>query len=161
MGALGAWDCTDIYGVNLHGPLLPPEGLPFTYTPFAALVFGPLTWLPVPSGVTAWSVLTVVALAASMWLMPGGAALPGGTGDAVPGPAAGTPDNRGVLRRGRSEPPGVRADRCGAHGPESLLLCGVTLLVWLYCRFGRGGASPAERAPGEVHDLATAGPCRA
>lgn len=77
LGALGAWQGTDIYAANLYGPAMPDEGLPFTYTPFAALLFGPLTWLPAPAAVTLWSGLTVAVVAASLWLMSGTRALPG------------------------------------------------------------------------------------
>ena len=45
-----------------------PPHLPFTYPPFAALVFAPLTVLPERAAQVVWSVVNVVALLALVWL---------------------------------------------------------------------------------------------
>lgn len=39
------------------------DGAPFTYPPFAGLLFRPLTWLPTPSVQVLWSLATVAAVA--------------------------------------------------------------------------------------------------
>jgi hypothetical protein len=45
-----------------------PPHLPFTYPPFAALVFVPLTLLPEQGAQLVWSVINVAALFALLWL---------------------------------------------------------------------------------------------
>jgi alpha-1,2-mannosyltransferase len=45
-----------------------PPHLPFTYPPFAALVFAPLTVLPERTAQVLWSMVNVVALFALLWL---------------------------------------------------------------------------------------------
>ncbi len=54
---------------SLYQASLPsPPHLPFTYPPFAALVFAPLTVLPERAAQVLWSLVNVVALFALVWL---------------------------------------------------------------------------------------------
>jgi hypothetical protein len=63
----------DLYGV------LSPNGLPFTYPPFAAAVFAPLTWLGQGRGVeVVWIVCNVTVLLRTCWVLTGAACLGGG-----------------------------------------------------------------------------------
>ena len=55
-GARAAWSSPDLYDL-----LFPPVGLPFTYTPFAALIFTPLAFLPRVLAQLLWAVLTLVS----------------------------------------------------------------------------------------------------
>ncbi|GAB2565807.1 hypothetical protein Aab01nite_47040 [Paractinoplanes abujensis] len=54
---------------------------PFTYPPFAALVFTPLTWVPVPVVQIAWTVVTLAAVAALAVLVMRGRATADGAGN--------------------------------------------------------------------------------
>ncbi|HEV3132287.1 MAG TPA: glycosyltransferase 87 family protein [Acidimicrobiales bacterium] len=54
---------------HLYLAALPaPPHLPFTYPPFAALVFAPLTVLPLSAAQVLWSLVNVAALFALVWL---------------------------------------------------------------------------------------------
>ncbi|WP_426990740.1 glycosyltransferase 87 family protein [Pseudarthrobacter sp. Y6] len=44
-----------IYAENIQGTVMPAGGLPFTYTPFAALILLPLTLFPAPVAYVLWS----------------------------------------------------------------------------------------------------------
>jgi hypothetical protein len=61
-GSAAAWRGVDLYAGNLYGPNIAPEGLPFTYTPFAALVLWPTNIGSQPFGLWAWSVASMLAL---------------------------------------------------------------------------------------------------
>ncbi|MDA9912874.1 glycosyltransferase 87 family protein [Candidatus Nanopelagicales bacterium] len=54
-------DGTDLYGAR--------DGLPFTYAPFAALVFVPLAAIPWPAAVVALTAISVLALGRALWLL--------------------------------------------------------------------------------------------
>ncbi|MGL6234357.1 MAG: glycosyltransferase 87 family protein [Segniliparus sp.] len=56
----------DVYNVLFHGRWTPSQGIPFTYTPFAALFLWPTTWFSTPVAVTWWNVLAMASLAASL-----------------------------------------------------------------------------------------------
>ena len=61
-----------LYDFVLRSDAVRPEGLPFTYPPFAALVFWPLGWLPDAVADAAWTVaflacVPVVAVVAARW----------------------------------------------------------------------------------------------
>ena len=51
-----AWAGENIYSGNIRGLDMPPEGLPFTYTPFAALLLAPVSLFPAPAAYLVWSV---------------------------------------------------------------------------------------------------------
>lgn len=53
-GARAAWSHGDLYDL-----LFPPVGLPFTYPPFAALVFAPLAFLPMTLTQVLWCLITL------------------------------------------------------------------------------------------------------
>jgi alpha-1,2-mannosyltransferase len=55
-------------GVDLYGPR---DGLPFTYAPFAALIFVPLAAIPWPAAVVALTAISVLVLGRSFWLLLG------------------------------------------------------------------------------------------
>lgn len=63
-GSAAAWHGVDLYAGNLYGEHLSAEGLPFTYTPFAALVLWPTNLGNQQVGLWAWSIGTVLALLA-------------------------------------------------------------------------------------------------
>lgn len=50
-----AWSGQNIYSGNIQGPDMPAGGLPFTYTPFAALILAPLALLPAHLAYGLWS----------------------------------------------------------------------------------------------------------
>ena len=52
----------DVYAGNLRAPELGPVGMPFTYTPFAALLFTPTGLLPWYAAFVGWTVLSVAIL---------------------------------------------------------------------------------------------------
>ena len=65
-GSAAAWRGVDLYAVNLHGEHLVAEGLPFTYTPFAALVLWPTNLGNQQVGVWAWNIASMLALLAAL-----------------------------------------------------------------------------------------------
>jgi alpha-1,2-mannosyltransferase len=54
------------------------RGQHFTYTPFAALVFAPLSWLPMPVFAPLWTALSIACLEVSVWLSLGWLGVPSG-----------------------------------------------------------------------------------
>ncbi len=88
-------------------------GLRFTYPPFAALLFAPLTWLPVTAGRVLVSAATVLALPVTSYLV---LRLPPWPAQLVRGPGPGGPAGAGLLR-GRhlagtgADEPEVRPDQ--------------------------------------------------
>ncbi len=63
-GSAAAWHGVDLYAANLHGEHLVAEGLPFTYTPFAALVLWPTNLGSPQFGIWAWGIASMLALLA-------------------------------------------------------------------------------------------------
>lgn len=63
-GSAAAWRGVDLYAVNLHGEHLAAEGLPFTYTPFAALVLWPTNLGSQQFGIWTWNIASMLALLA-------------------------------------------------------------------------------------------------
>ncbi len=63
-GSAAAWRGVDLYASNLHGPHIADEGLPFTYTPFGALVLWPTNLGSQQVGFWAWSIVSMLALLA-------------------------------------------------------------------------------------------------
>ena len=61
-GSAAAWRGVDLYAGNLYGPNIAPEGLPFTYTPFAGLVLWPTNIGSQHFGLWAWSIASMLAL---------------------------------------------------------------------------------------------------
>lgn len=61
-----AWSGVNVYAGNTFGDLLPPAGLPFVYTPFAAAL---LTFTSVFSSQTAFTVWTIGTVAALLWII--------------------------------------------------------------------------------------------
>lgn len=51
----------DFYSQNITGVYV-PQGLPYVYTPFTALLLIPLAWLPEPLGIGVWTFLNCLAL---------------------------------------------------------------------------------------------------
>ncbi|MFW0118760.1 glycosyltransferase 87 family protein [Rothia sp. P5764] len=51
----------NVYAENIVGEYV-PQGLPFVYTPFAAILLTPLSWLPEPLGLGVWTFLNALAL---------------------------------------------------------------------------------------------------
>ncbi|MBF4461948.1 MULTISPECIES: glycosyltransferase 87 family protein [unclassified Rathayibacter] len=66
-GSAGALAGNDIYNGNLAGPMMPAEGLPFTYTPFAALTLLPTNVFAPITAFVVWSLLTMALLAWVIW----------------------------------------------------------------------------------------------
>lgn len=66
-GSAAALAGTDIYESNLTGPMMPPEGLPFTYTPFAALTLLPTNVFAPITAFVIWSLLIMALLAWVIW----------------------------------------------------------------------------------------------
>ncbi len=60
-----------ISGASLYDVLYPVSRLPFTYTPFAALLFVPLALIPWGYAYLLFSVVSIVALARTCWLLAG------------------------------------------------------------------------------------------
>lgn len=60
-GSAAAWRGVDLYASNLHGPNIADEGLPFTYTPFGALVLWPTNLGSQDVGLWAWSIASMLA----------------------------------------------------------------------------------------------------
>lgn len=54
----------DLYSGAIVKPFMPEGGLPFTYTPFAALLFRALTALPFPTLTVVWAALNMLAAVA-------------------------------------------------------------------------------------------------
>lgn len=54
----------DLYSGTIDKPFMPENGLPFTYTPFAALLFRALTVLPFPTLTVIWAALNMLAAVA-------------------------------------------------------------------------------------------------
>ncbi|GAA2967981.1 glycosyltransferase 87 family protein [Glutamicibacter sp. 287] len=52
----------NIYAGNIHGNDMPAEGLPFTYTPFAALAFLPLNVLTADTAYLLWSIASAMTM---------------------------------------------------------------------------------------------------
>ncbi|MGO2031789.1 MAG: glycosyltransferase 87 family protein [Glutamicibacter ardleyensis] len=52
----------NIYAGNIHGTDMPTEGLPFTYTPFAALAFLPLNILTAKTAYFLWSIASALTM---------------------------------------------------------------------------------------------------
>jgi alpha-1,2-mannosyltransferase len=63
-GSAAAWRGVDLYAGNIHGPNIADEGLPFTYTPFGALVLWPTNLGSPHVGFWAWSIASMLALLA-------------------------------------------------------------------------------------------------
>ncbi|MBV9722602.1 MAG: DUF2029 domain-containing protein [Mycobacterium sp.] len=63
-GSAAAWRGVDLYAANVHGEHLVADGLPFTYTPFAALVLWPTNLGNQQVGVWAWNIASMLALLA-------------------------------------------------------------------------------------------------
>jgi alpha-1,2-mannosyltransferase len=63
-GSAAAWHGVDLYAGNVHGPNIAAEGLPFTYTPFGALVLWPTNLGSPHVGFWAWSIASMLALLA-------------------------------------------------------------------------------------------------
>lgn len=63
-GSSAAWHGVNLYAGNLHGPNIADEGLPFTYTPFGALVLWPTNLGSQHAGFWAWSIVSMLALLA-------------------------------------------------------------------------------------------------
>ena len=63
-GSAAAWGGVDLYAANLHGEHLVAEGLPFTYTPFAALVLWPTNLGNQQVGLWAWNIASMLVLLA-------------------------------------------------------------------------------------------------
>ena len=63
-GSAAAWHGVDLYAGNVHGPNIAHEGLPFTYTPFGALVLWPTNLGSPHVGFWAWSIASMLALLA-------------------------------------------------------------------------------------------------
>lgn len=52
----------NIYSGNIQGLDMPPGGLPFTYTPFAALILAPLSLFPAPAAYLIWSLASALLM---------------------------------------------------------------------------------------------------
>jgi alpha-1,2-mannosyltransferase len=63
-GSAAAWRGVDLYAGNLFGEHISAEGLPFTYTPFAALVLWPTNLGNQQVGLWLWGIGSVLALLA-------------------------------------------------------------------------------------------------
>ncbi len=63
-GSAAAWRGVDLYAGNLYGAHISAEGLPFTYTPFAALVLWPTNLGNQQVGLWAWGIGSILALLA-------------------------------------------------------------------------------------------------
>ncbi len=63
-GSSAAWHGVNLYAGNLHGPNIADDGLPFTYTPFGALVLWPTNLGSQQVGFWAWSIVSMLALLA-------------------------------------------------------------------------------------------------
>ncbi|KQR86342.1 glycosyltransferase 87 family protein [Microbacterium sp. Leaf179] len=66
-GSAAALAGNNIYKANLAGPMMPAEGLPFTYTPFAALTLLPTNVFAPITAYVVWSLLTMALLAWVIW----------------------------------------------------------------------------------------------
>lgn len=53
----------DIYSGNLFGPMIEPEGMPFTYTPFAVLLLWPTAFFDWWTAYLLWSLLCILLVA--------------------------------------------------------------------------------------------------
>ncbi|MGG7103524.1 glycosyltransferase family 87 protein [Rhodococcus sp. 24CO] len=53
----------DIYAGNLFGPMIEPEGMPFTYTPFAVLLLWPTAFFDWWTSYLLWSLLCILLVA--------------------------------------------------------------------------------------------------
>ncbi len=65
-GSAAAWRGLDLYASNLHGEHIAAEGLPFTYTPFGALVLWPTNLGNQQVGLWVWSIASMLALIAAI-----------------------------------------------------------------------------------------------
>jgi alpha-1,2-mannosyltransferase len=61
-GSAAAWHGIDLYAGNLYGLHIESDGLPFTYTPFAALVLWPTNIGTQYFGLWAWGIASMMAL---------------------------------------------------------------------------------------------------
>jgi alpha-1,2-mannosyltransferase len=61
-GSAAAWRGVDLYAGNLFGEHISSDGLPFTYTPFGALVLWPTNLGGMQVGFWAWSIASMLAL---------------------------------------------------------------------------------------------------
>lgn len=57
-----------LFGSDLYRAGLPGVGLGFTYSPFAALLFAPLGWLPESDAQHLWAVLNILALGGLLYV---------------------------------------------------------------------------------------------
>lgn len=65
--AADAWAGQNIYLVNADGPLMPEGGLPFTYTPFAALVLLVTTLGEARTAFLAWTAAAALLTITTLW----------------------------------------------------------------------------------------------
>jgi alpha-1,2-mannosyltransferase len=63
-GSAAAWRGVDLYAGNLFGEHISSDGLPFTYTPFGALVLWPTNLGSMHVGFWGWSIASMLALLA-------------------------------------------------------------------------------------------------
>ncbi|MFZ2510393.1 MAG: glycosyltransferase 87 family protein [Gordonia sp. (in: high G+C Gram-positive bacteria)] len=61
--AQAAYDGANLYDANVFGPGIGPSGLPFTYSPFAAVVLWPATLFGAQTAYQLWSIASLLALA--------------------------------------------------------------------------------------------------
>lgn len=54
-------------GADLYDARVTEVGLPFTYPPFAAVLFAPLAAIPLPIAITLWSIACLVCVYAVVW----------------------------------------------------------------------------------------------
>lgn len=59
----------NLYGANVFGPLMPENGLPYTYTPFGLLALWPTTLFSSTVAFIVWSALSLLAFIWCMWRM--------------------------------------------------------------------------------------------
>jgi alpha-1,2-mannosyltransferase len=60
---------TMLAGLPLYDFATLTTDMPFTYPPFAALFFSPLTLLPEPLAAATWALISVLAMQATIWLL--------------------------------------------------------------------------------------------
>lgn len=61
-GAESAYTGNDLYLANVFGPGIGADGLPFTYSPFAALVLWPATLFTTKTAYLLWNIISLLAL---------------------------------------------------------------------------------------------------
>lgn len=62
----------DLYGSNIDKPIMPTGGLPFTYTPFAAVVFRLFSVVPFDAATWLWALLNCVSVVVTVLLVTRG-----------------------------------------------------------------------------------------